>query len=155
MATYILGAGGAVLVDACRVDGVVLPLLLAGQAQHVNEISLRNGRTHNLAAGQLLHDELVHGDEACGIALLLAGAARVNEGCVSFVSCVRTVNDFCRRGLAHCSWSRSWQLGRLRRQRQETRGRRRCTSLLLLACVGLLLRVTEKWARADDLELED
>lgn len=57
MVNDIRGSGRGILVCGCWVDGVV-----------------------DFAVGELGHDVLVHGDEAGGGALLLAGASGVDDG---------------------------------------------------------------------------
>ena len=59
MVDDICSSGGGILVCGCWVDGIV-----------------------DFAAGELGHDILVHGDEAGGGALLLAGTSSVDDGCM-------------------------------------------------------------------------
>jgi hypothetical protein len=98
----ICGSLGRVLIVACGVDGIV-----------------------DFAAGELGHDILVHGDEAGGGTLLLAGAPGVDDGC-DWMSMLGKGECGVRVWLSYCSWSTclmswsrywcwcwtlSWQLG--------------------------------------------
>lgn len=109
--TYILGAGGGVLVPRSRVDGVVLGQLASQVESNMPGSGNTKKRTYNLSTRHLAQDGLVHRDEAQRVALGLGSAARVNDGYPS-ASVKKEIQEIYPQTasgvigtLSHCSWS--------------------------------------------------